>query len=205
MKITSSSFDHGQAIPPEFAFCKPDLDSRVALSTNRNPQLAWEDAPEGARSFVLICHDPDVPSVADDVNQEGRVVAQDLPRIDFYHWVLVDIPADAVSIEAGADSSEVTPRGKGQTPGPNGAIRGCNSYGDWFTGDPDMGGDYFGYDGPCPPWNDSVVHHYIFTIYALDIEQCGLNGVFGGPEVLAAIEGHILDEASLTGVYSLKQ
>ncbi len=204
MKITSSSFDHGQAIPPEFAFCKPDPDSRAVLSANINPQLAWDGVPEGTRSFVLICRDPDVPSKGDDVNQEGRVVPQDLPRIDFYHWVLVDIPAGVSAIEAGADSSEVTARGKVQTPGPHGSIRGRNSYSDWFMGDADMGGDYFGYDGPCPPWNDSIIHHYIFTIYALDIEQIGLSGIFGAPEVLTAIEGHVLDQASLTGVYSLK-
>ena len=33
-----------------------------------------------------------------------------------------------------------------------------------------MSGDYFGYDGPCPPWNDSIVHHYVFTVYALDVD-----------------------------------
>jgi len=31
-----------------------------------------------------------------------------------------------------------------------------------------MKGTYFGYDGPAPPWNDSVVHHYAFTLYAVD-------------------------------------
>ena len=205
MKVTSSSFEHGQAIPEEFAFCIPDSDSRVTLGPNRNPQVAWEGAPEGTRSFVLVCHDPDVPSKADDVNQEGRVVPQDLPRVDFYHWLLVDIPTGVSVIEAGTDSNMVTARGKGQIPGPQGAVRGRNSFSDWFAGDGDMEGNYFGYDGPCPPWNDSITHHYVFTIYALDIEQCGLRGVFGGPEVLAAIEGHILDRASLTGTYSLNQ
>jgi phosphatidylethanolamine-binding protein (PEBP) family uncharacterized protein len=44
-----------------------------------------------ARSYV-ICHDPDVPSKGDDVNQEGRGVPASLPRVDFFHWVLVDLP-----------------------------------------------------------------------------------------------------------------
>ncbi len=205
MKVSSSSFEHGQLIPAEFAFCRPDPDSRVTLSQNRNPQIAWEGAPHGMRSFVLICHDPDVPSKADDVNQEGRVVPQDLPRVEFYHWVLVDIPSGVSCIEAGTDSSMVTAHGKRQMLGPHGAVRGRNSFSDWFAGDADMEGNYFGYDGPCPPWNDSITHHYIFTLYALDIEQCGLRGIFGGPEVLAAIEGHILDQANLTGLYSLQQ
>ena len=74
---------------------------------------------------------------------------------------------------------------------------------DWFDGDDDMEGEYFGYDGPCPPWNDSIVHHYVFTLYALGVERCPVEGRFGGPEVLKAIEGHVLGVAKLTGAYSL--
>jgi len=59
------------------------------------------------------------------------------------------------------------------------------------------------YDGPCPPWNDEIVHRYVFTVYALDIEKLPLTGRFGGPEVRAAIAGHVLDQASLTGTYTL--
>jgi phosphatidylethanolamine-binding protein (PEBP) family uncharacterized protein len=66
-----------------------------------------------------------------------------------------------------------------------------------------MAGDYFGYDGPCPPWNDSIVHHYTFTLYALDVARCPVEGKFTGPEALAAIAGHILDQASITCTYSL--
>jgi Raf kinase inhibitor-like YbhB/YbcL family protein len=203
MKLSSTSISDGQPIAPEFAFCSPDPESHVTLGPNRNPQLSWEDAPAGTRSFVVICYDPDVPSKPDDVNQEGRTVPADLLRIDFYHWVLVDIPVEATGIEEGADSSEVTAGGKGQTPGPHGSRRGINNYTDWFAGDTDMGGDYYGYDGPCPPWNDSIPHHYIFTVYALDIDRCPVEGRFGGPEALAAIEGHVLAQASITGSYSL--
>jgi Raf kinase inhibitor-like YbhB/YbcL family protein len=144
-----------------------------------------------------------VPSKPDDVNQEGRTVPADLPRVDFYHWVLVDIPASVSAIDEGVDSSEVTVGGKAPTPGPHGSRRGINSYTDWFAGDADMGGDYYGYDGPCPPWNDSIPHHYVFTVYALDMERCPVEGRFGGPEALAAIEGHVLAQASITVRYSL--
>ena len=94
-------------------------------------------------------------------------------------------------------------RGK---PGPqaaHGARQGINNYTDWFAGDNDMRGDYYGYDGPCPPWNDEIIHHYVFTVYALDIEQLPLAGKFGGPEVRAAIAGHVLADACLTGTYTL--
>ena len=66
-----------------------------------------------------------------------------------------------------------------------------------------MGGDYFGYDGPCPPWNDTIVHHYVFTLYALDVAKCPVQGTFRGPEVIAAMQGHVLASATLTGTYSL--
>lgn len=203
MKLSSTSISDGRPVSPEFAFCNPDAQSHVTLGPNRNPQLSWEGAPEGTRSFAIVCHDPDVPSKPDDVNQEGRTVPADLPRIDFYHWVLVDIPPEVSAIEEGADSGEVTAGGKDQTPGPHGSRRGINNYTDWFAGDADMGGDYYGYDGPCPPWNDSIPHHYIFTVYALDTDRCPVEGRFGGPEVLAAIEGHVLAQASITGTYSL--
>lgn len=203
MKLISNSFADGKAIPIEYAFCRPDTETHASLSSNISPQLSWSDVPEGTKSFVLICHDPDVPSKPDDVNQEGRTVPADLARIDFYHWVLVDIPASVTGLEAGADSGGVTPKGKDKTHRPYGARRGVNGYTGWFAGDPDMGGDYFGYDGPCPPWNDSIPHHYVFTLYALDMETCPAAGLFGGPEVLQAIEGHVLDKASITGLYSL--
>ena len=67
-----------------------------------------------------------------------------------------------------------------------------------------MKGDYYGYDGPCPPWNDERVHRYVFTLYALDVARCALaEPRFTGPEVRAAIEGHVLAQASISGTYTL--
>lgn len=203
MQIISNSFQEGRPIPAEFALAKIDPATHVSLAGNRNPHLAWTDAPEGTKSFVLICHDPDAPSRPDDVNQEDRTVPSELPRVEFFHWVLVDLPGSCTEIEAGSDSDGVTPGGKGQTPGPFNSRRGLNNYTDWFKGDEDMEGQYFGYDGPGPPWNDSIPHRYVFTLYALDIEHCPVDGAFGGDDVRAAIESHILDSASITGTYSL--
>jgi phosphatidylethanolamine-binding protein (PEBP) family uncharacterized protein len=101
MILTSSSFSDGQPIPGEFAFCTPDPEHHVCLGSNRNPRLAWSDIPAETRSFVLICHDPDVPSRGDDVNQENRTVPASLPRIDFFHWVLFDLPAGLREIREG--------------------------------------------------------------------------------------------------------
>jgi Raf kinase inhibitor-like YbhB/YbcL family protein len=66
-----------------------------------------------------------------------------------------------------------------------------------------MKGNYFGYDGPCPPWNDSIRHRYVFTVFALDIPRVPVEGAFTGQQVREAIAGHILAQASLTGTYSL--
>jgi len=209
MKLWSKAFADDAPIPGEFAFCVPDAASHVTLSSNRNPDLHWDDAPAGTRSFVLICHDGDVPSKGDDVNQEGREIPASLPRVDFFHWVLVDIPPGLNSVPAGSHSDGVIARGK---PGPEalagtataGGLRhGLNDYTGWFAGDADMKGDYFGYDGPCPPWNDSIIHHYVFTVYALDIDRVPVEGKFTGADVRRAIQGHVLAEARLTGTYTL--
>ena len=203
MKLTSDSIQDGQPIPARCAFAKPHATEQVELTDNRNPHLAWSDLPAGTKSLVLISHDPDVPSKPDDVNQEGTTVPADLPRVDFTHWVLVDIDPAAGSIAEGAYSSEVTAKGKSGPDAANGTRHGVNNYTQWFDGDADMGGDYFGYDGPCPPWNDSIIHHYHFTLYALDVDRCGVDGKFTREDVLSSIEGHVLGSASIVGTYSL--
>ena len=203
MKLTSPGFVDQQKIPESFAFGVIDPAHHVRLGENRNPPLVWSEVPEGTRSFVLICHDPDVPSVGDDVNQEGRKVSVSLPRVDFFHWILVDLPAALREIREGEFSGTVTPKGKSGPQTLHDARQGVNDYTHWFAGDNDMRGDYYGYDGPCPPWNDELQHRYVFTLYALDVERLPLEGRFDGPATRAALTGHVLAEASLTGVYSL--
>lgn len=202
MKLDVTGFLHGDAIPEKYALGRKDAENHVALSDNRNPGISWTNLPQGTRSLALICVDPDVPSKPDDVNQEGREVPADLPRVDFYHWVLVDIDPSRGAIKEGEACDGVTAKGKAVGATPLG-VQGLNNYTDWFAGDADMGGDYGGYDGPCPPWNDSILHHYHFRLYALDVESLGLDGRFGGPEALAAMEGHILGQTEVVGTYTL--
>lgn len=211
MRLWSDSFTDGGVIAPACAFCVIDPATHVRLSTNRNPHLAWDDVPAGTESLALFCVDIDVPTVGTDVNQEGRDVPEELARTDFYHWTLVDIPPVIKSISEGMFSEMVTPHGK---PGPlvpftikNGTEhqlrQGINDYTGWFATDPDMAGEYYGYDGPCPPWNDLRLHRYLFRIYALDVPRLALEGRFTGAEAKLAIRGHILDEAQILGVYTL--
>ena len=86
---------------------------------------------------------------------------------------------------------------------PPGSRQGINDCTAWFRGDHDMEGDDYGYDGPCPPWNDTIVRRYVFTIHALDVDAVPLDGRFGGAEVRRAIEGHVPASASVTGTYTL--
>ena len=66
-----------------------------------------------------------------------------------------------------------------------------------------MRGNYFGYDGPCPPWNDAIPHRYVFTLYALKVPHLKVHGNFNAEQVRAALVGNILAEASITGLYTL--
>ena len=202
MKLKVRGIEDGQPIPETFAFGVYSETEHMTLGPNRNPELSWEEVPEGTRSFVVLMFDPDAPSVADDVNQEGRSIALDLPRVDFYHWLLVDIPAGETGIPEAADSDGVTPKGKPVGPGAAG-VRGVNDYTGFMAGDADMAGVYGGYDGPCPPWNDERLHHYHFEVHALDVDTLGLSGEFGGEDVRKAMAGHVLASARVTGTYTL--
>lgn len=205
MKLWSDSWTNGDRIPPRYAAGKPDGQGRATFGDNLNPHLAWSDVPAGTRSMVLICHDFDVPSKGDDVNQPGREVPAELPRVDFFHWVLVDLPPVPTVIAEGEFSSGFVARGK---PGPQargGVRQGLNDYTGWFAGDPQMAGQYFGYDGPFPPWNDTLVHHYVFTLYAVAIERLPLEGVFTGQQVREKLAGRVLAEATFSGTYTLNQ
>jgi Raf kinase inhibitor-like YbhB/YbcL family protein len=210
MKLWSHSWANGERIPARYAAGQPDGHGGAVFSDNLNPHLAWSEVPEGTRSFALICHDFDVPSRGDDVNQADREVPAELPRVDFFHWVMVDLPASLHEIVEGEFSHGFTARGK---PGPAvagaagraGARHGLNDYTGWFAADPEMAGDYFGYDGPFPPFNDSLVHHYVFTVYALASPRVAVEGRFTGVQVREAIYPHVLAEATHSGTYTLNQ
>lgn len=205
MKLSSHDLKDQHPIPPRFAFGQLADDAPMALSDNVSPHLAWSEAPAGTRSFAVLCMDPDVPSRIDDVNQEGKVLAADMARVDFCHWVMVDVPPTVTELATAACGEGIVPGGKQDPPGPKGSRQGINDYTGFMAGNPEMAGQYHGYDGPCPPWNDELLHHYAFTVYALDVERLELADGFTGPDALKAMDGHILGQASLTGTYSLNR
>jgi len=198
MQIRSDSFEHRGAIPAEFALGAPD-----GFGGNRNPQLAWDDVPDGTQSFALLCIDTDAPTDPSLAGKEGVEIPVDHPRGEFVHWVVADITAATRAIAAGSASDGVTGGGKASPPGPAGARQGLNDYTGWFAGDAELGGDYFGYDGPYPPPNDLRVHRYFFRVFALDVATLDLPPKFTAGDVLRAMQGHVLAEAAIYGTYSL--
>lgn len=204
MNLIIPSFDYGERIPAQHAFGIPADDAPMVFGPNVSPAVAWSDVPQNTLSLALICHDVDVPSVGNDVNRAGHTVPFDLPRVDFFHWVLVDIPVSLAGLDEGLESQSVVAHGKPASRTMYG-VRGINSYTNWFASDPAMSGNYGGYDGPCPPWNDERLHHYFFTLYALDVPTLGLglDDVFDGVAARQAIEGHVLAQAQWMGTYAL--
>ncbi len=200
MKLWSETFRDGGLMPADNAFAEIDPASRVRLAGNRNPHLAWDEVPNGTESLALFCIDPDAPQDASLANRDDQALPLTASRGDFYHWSLLDLPPAMRVVAAGEFSSGITPRGKAA-----GTVlrEGINDYTGWFAGDADMAGDYYGYDGPCPPWNDERIHHYIFRLYALDVPRLALPERFTGQQAHAALYGHILDEAQLVVAYSL--
>jgi Raf kinase inhibitor-like YbhB/YbcL family protein len=149
MKLLSNTFRHGQPIPKD---CTCD-------GEDRSPHLAWSEIPVDTRSFALVCDDPDAP------------------RGTWVHWVLFNLPADAVELAPGVPPTPELP---------SGARQGLNDFGN------------IGYGGPCPP--PGKPHRYFFRLYALD---CALNRAPGvtRSDLDLAMADHILADTALMGTY----
>jgi Raf kinase inhibitor-like YbhB/YbcL family protein len=128
---------------------------------NISPQLSWSGAPDGTASFALTCYDPDAPTGS-----------------GFWHWVVVNIPADVTSLDAGASPGKI----------PSGALEVRNDTGQ------------SAYAGPCPPEGDHP-HRYIFTVHAV-----GEGGVQADENTTPAVVGfqlnfNTLAKATLMGLF----
>lgn len=202
LSVTAKGIDENGYILPEHAFCAPAETGHAKDGTNQNIGLRWSKGPKGTKSYAIIGVDVDVPTKFDDAGKEGKTIPADMKRQDFYHWVLVDIPAFATEIPTATDSREFTKNGKSERQMPYG-LRGINSYASYMASNKERKGVYAGYDGPCPPWNDERIHNYHFKVYALDIAKLPVKGDFGGKEALKAIKKHTLATGEVVGKYTL--
>jgi len=84
--VKSDSFSDGGMIPAKY----------TCDGANISPQLSWDNAPKGTKSFVLICEDPDAPMGT------------------FTHWVLYDIPADVHELPENLPKDKILPNGAKQ-------------------------------------------------------------------------------------------
>lgn len=128
------------------------------------------------------CEGPNIspPLMFTDVPQHTKslvlmVEDPDAKAKPWVHWLVFNIPADAAGCPEG-----------GTAPGSTEGL--CN-------------GNTFGYEGPCPPENE---HTYLFKLYALDI-RLDIPAESDRKAVLREMEGHIIAEAMLKGVYQKGQ
>jgi len=135
---------------------------------NVSPALRWSGAPAGTKSFALMVHDPDAPTGG----------------AGWWHWVVVNIPADAAELKKDAGSADGS-----------GLPFGCSQV------NTDFGGP--GWGGPCPPVGDKP-HRYNFTLYALKVDRLDVSGATAS---LAGymVNGNAIGKARLTGKFGRKK
>lgn len=129
---------------------------------NISPELLWKNAPKGTKSFALTVYDPDAPTGS-----------------GWWHWIVVNIPADVDHIAQNASTTNALPKG---------ALETMTDY-----GKP-------GFGGACPPKGDKS-HEYRFTIHALDVEKLDVTDKSDSALVGFMINHHTIEKATIVSYY----
>lgn len=202
LRVSVDSFKNGGMIPNKYAFCVPAAQGHTTGGPDISPSISWSKGPRRTKSYAIVLYDTDSPAEHREMmNKEGVTMTAAIKRHNFYHWVLVDIPPNIRSLKEGADSNARVVHGKPATPAAAG-VRGLNGYTKVTANNDAMKGQYYGYDGPCPPWNDEVAHHYHFTVYALSVKSLALPKDFDAAAALDAMKAKILAQGEELGLYT---
>ncbi len=161
MSLSSTSFADGDYLAADHVLS--EVYGFGCAGGNTSPHLAWSGAPEGTQSFAVTCYDPDAPTGS-----------------GFWHWLVVDIPADVTELVLGAGGPE------GELPA--GALQTRTDFG------------APGYGGPCPPEGDHP-HRYLFTVFAVSQEKLGVDADTMPAVVGFMLNFNTLDKATLMGLY----
>lgn len=129
---------------------------------NQSPHLSWKNAPEGTKSFAVTMYDPDAPTGS-----------------GFWHWIVVDIPANVNELVTNAGTKNLVPKG---------AIQSITDYG------------IKGFGGPCPPVGHGY-HQYIITVYALKTNKLGTDENTNAAVVGFNLWSQTLAKASIVAYY----
>ncbi len=140
---------------------QPLSDDQVADQGNTSPQLSWSGFPDGTKSFVVTCFDPDAPTPS-----------------GFWHWLVVDIPAEVTELATGAVSDGL----------PSRAFHIRND-----------GGEH-GFMGAAPPEGDHV-HRYYFVVHAVGEDSLGMDKDASPAVVSFNLAFKTLGRAQIVGTY----
>lgn len=166
--------DPYQKLPhvPSFSLMSTDITdgqqlpgAHVADGADTSPQLSWRGQPDGTASFVVSCFDPDAPTPS-----------------GYWHWTVVDIPADTTQLPRGA--------GAGDDTLPSGAFHVSNDTG------------VAAYSGAAPPEGDHT-HRYYFVVHAVGEETLGVDSDASPTVVAFNLAFKTLARAILVGTYQL--
>jgi Raf kinase inhibitor-like YbhB/YbcL family protein len=158
LSLTSPDIKPGGRIADEQVFNGWDCTGK-----NVSPALSWTGAPKNTKSFAVSVFDPDAPTGS-----------------GFWHWSVVNIPADTTSLAKGAGDASGSAL-------PAGALQVHNDF------------SLAGYGGPCPP--KGKPHHYILTVFALDTDKLPIDATATAAVAGFYVHAHTLAKATLTGLW----
>lgn len=143
---------------------EPLSSAQVADGGNTSPQLSWSGAPEGTKSFTVTCFDPDAPTPS-----------------GYWHWMLVDLPADVTSLDTGAGAADA------HLPGGSFMLR-------------EDGGTH-AYAGAAPPPGDPA-HRYYYVVHAVTEDSLGIDENASGAVMSFNLAFKTAGRAILMGLYA---